>query len=109
MSALEKKYLYSPYALLPPSLIGILEEEIITAHSRDHASSQNTAKSDQESWSGGSPKDFIALSFGSHIAPAVSGHSVYSGFLPYVSFLFLRLSYPVHYKATQNILWGFVP
>lgn len=81
MSALEKKYVSSPYALLPPSLPWILEEEIITVSCRDHASSQNMEKPDQESCSGSSPEDFIALSFRSHIAPSVSGCSVRSGFL----------------------------
>lgn len=82
MSALEKKCLYSPDALLLPSLPWFLKEEILTVHCRDHASSQNREESDQESHSEGSPKDFMALSFSSHIAPAVSGCSVYSGFLP---------------------------
>lgn len=81
MSVLEK-YPYSPYALLLPSLPWVLEEGIIRVHGRGHASSQNEEEFDQQSCSGGSPKDFIALSFGSHIAPAVSGCSVYSGFLP---------------------------
>lgn len=73
MSALEKKYLYFLYALLPPSLPWFLEEGNITVHCRAHASSQNMEEPDQESRSRGNPKDLIALSFRSHIALSVSG------------------------------------